>query len=213
MQEALEVIQIKKEDDSLIWALESSGRFSSKSLYRLMVNPGEVDVRMRDIWEIKLPLKIKVFLWMLWHDRVQIGEQRKKRKSKHSELCKYCGRLETRDHLFFNFSITQIIWVWVRVSLRWNRRPTSMTNFQYMLNAGEIERSKSINFFVLASVAWTMWKSKNDWVFNNKLIKTPKAFPHKVLPLLKQWKKILKTKDQEVMEDTLLKLQEGLRAC
>jgi hypothetical protein len=61
-----------------------------------------------------------------------------------------------------------------------------MTNFQYMLNAGEIERSKSINFFVLASVAWTMWKSKNDWVFNNKLIKTPKAFPHKVLPLLKQ---------------------------
>jgi hypothetical protein len=56
-----------------------------------MVNPGEVDVRMRDLWEIKLPLKIKVFLWMLWRDRVQIGEQLKKRKSKHSELCKYCG--------------------------------------------------------------------------------------------------------------------------
>jgi hypothetical protein len=95
LQEALEVIQIT-EEDSLIWALEPSGKFSSKSLYRYMVIPGEVDGRMVDLWEIKLPLKIKVFLWMLWHDRVDRGT----RKSKHSEFCKYCGRLETRDHLF-----------------------------------------------------------------------------------------------------------------
>ena len=108
----MEVIQITEEDDSLIWALEPSGKLSSKSLYRFMVNPGGVDGRMVDLWEIKLPLKIKVFLWMLWHDRVQIGEQLKRRKSKHSEFCKYYGRLETRDHLFFNCSITQMIWVW-----------------------------------------------------------------------------------------------------
>jgi hypothetical protein len=76
LQEALEVIQIT-EEDSLIWALEPSGKFSSKSLYRYMVIPGEVDGRMVDLWEIKLPLKIKVFLWMLWHDRVQTGEQGK----------------------------------------------------------------------------------------------------------------------------------------
>jgi hypothetical protein len=211
LQEALEVIQISEEDDGLIWALEPSGKFSSKSLYRLMVHPGEVDRRMVDLWEIKLPLKIKVFLWMLWHDRVQIGEQLTRRKSKHSEFCKYCGHVETRDHLFFNCNITQMIWVWVRVSLRWYRRPTSMTSFQDMLNAGEVENSKSANFFVLASVAWSVWKTRNDWVFNNRLIKSPKALAYQVLALLQQWKKILKMKDQEVMEDTLMKLQEGLR--
>jgi hypothetical protein len=176
-----------------------------------MVNPREVDGRMVDLWEIKLPLKIKVFLWMLWHDRVQIGEQLKRRKSEHSEFCKYCGCLETRDHLFFNCSITQMIWVWVRVSLRWSRRSISMTSFQDMLNAGEVESSKSVNF-VLASVAWAVWKARNDWVFNNRLVKSPKVLAYNVLALFKQWKKILKTKDQEVMEDTLLKLQEGLRA-
>ena len=87
-----------------------------------------------------------------------------------------------------------------------------MPSFQDMLNAGEVESSKSVNFFVWASVAWAVWKARNDWVFNNRLIKSPKALAYKVLALLKQWKKILKTKDQEVMEDTLLKLQEGLRA-
>lgn len=125
-----------------MWALEPSGKFSSKSLYRLMVNPGEVDTRMRDMWEVKMPLKIKVFLWMLWHDRVQTGEQLKIRKSKHSEFCKYCGRLETRDHLFFNCHISQLVWVWVRVSLRWGQRPISLTNFQDMLNSGELERHR-----------------------------------------------------------------------
>jgi hypothetical protein len=71
---------------------------------------------------MKLPLKIKIFLRMLWHDRVQIGEQLKVRKGKGSERCKYCGKFETRSHLFFNCNISQIIWVWVRISLRYGLR-------------------------------------------------------------------------------------------
>jgi hypothetical protein len=49
-----------------------------------MINPGEVATRIKDLWEVKMPLKIKVFLWMLWHNRVQTGEKLKIRKSKHS---------------------------------------------------------------------------------------------------------------------------------
>jgi hypothetical protein len=83
---------------------------------------------------------------MLWHDWVQTGEQLKRRKGKGVEFCKYCGKLETLDH-FFNSNISQIIWVWVRVSLRWPQRPTSLIMFQGMLDAGEVERNKSVNFF------------------------------------------------------------------
>lgn len=68
--EALELVEITDNDDCLIWGLESLGKFSSRSLYRPMTNPGEVDIRMRNIWEVKLPLKIKIFMWMMWHDRV-----------------------------------------------------------------------------------------------------------------------------------------------
>ena len=109
-----------------------------------------------------MPLKIKVFLWMLWHDRVQTGEQLKIRKSKHSEFCKYCRRLETRDHLFLNCHITQVIWVWVRISLRWAQRPVSFSNFQDMLDAGEIKRSKSVSLCLLAGIVWCIWKTRND---------------------------------------------------
>lgn len=202
MKEVLDEVQITGEDDKLIWALEPSGKFCSKSLYRLMVDPGEVDTRMKDLWEVKLP----------WRNRVQTGEQLKVRKIKHSELCKYCGKLETRDHLFFNCHISLVIWVWVRISLRWGQRPISLANFQDMINLGEVERSKSVNFFIIASVAWSICKSRNDSVFNNNLIKSPKSIAYKALALMKQWKKMLKTKDRMALEDALLKLQEGLQA-
>jgi hypothetical protein len=37
-----------------------------------------------------------------------------------------------------------------------------MTSFQDILNAGEVESSKSVNLFVLASAAWSVWKARND---------------------------------------------------
>ena len=64
--ESLEQVQLVDEEDELFWALERSRKFSTKFLYKLKTNSGEVDMRMRQ--------KIKIFLWMLWHDRVQTGE-------------------------------------------------------------------------------------------------------------------------------------------
>lgn len=171
-----------------------------------MTNPGEVDVRMKEMWEVKLPLKIKIFLWMLWQDRVQTGEQHKRRKGK-GENCKYRGKLETRNHLFFNCHITQMVWVWVRVSLRWVKRPTSD-----MMIADEVSTSRSVAYAVIASIVWSVWKTRNDWVFNGNLIKSPKQITHKIMGFLSQWRKMLKKKDQLLMDDVILKLQEGLRA-
>jgi hypothetical protein len=72
--EFLEQVQLVDEEDELFWALERSGKFSTKFLYKLKTNSGEVDMRMKELWEEKLPLKINIFLWMLWHYRVQIRE-------------------------------------------------------------------------------------------------------------------------------------------
>jgi Zn finger protein HypA/HybF involved in hydrogenase expression len=94
-----------------------------------MKHSGNVDLRMTELWKVNLPLKIKIFLWMLWHDRVLTGEQLKIRKGKGSEKCKYCGKIETRNHLFFNCNIAQILWVWVRISMRWTERPISIQDY------------------------------------------------------------------------------------
>jgi hypothetical protein len=84
---------LSNEEDKAVWALESSGKFTTKSPYRLIKHSGSVDLRMIEVWGVKLPLKIRIVLWMLWHDRVLTGEQLKIRKSKKSEKCKYCGEI------------------------------------------------------------------------------------------------------------------------
>ena len=177
-----------------------------------MTSSGEIDLRMKQLWEEKLPLKIRIFLWMLWHDRILTGEQRQKRKGRGSEKCKYCDKLETRNHLFFNCNIVQVKRVWVRVSLRWGKRPILVTHFQDMIGSVEVMRDNNFAYIILAAVAWSLWKVRNDLVFNNVLIKSPKAINYMIVGFLTQWTKMQKEKNGLLMEDLVLKLKEGLRA-
>jgi hypothetical protein len=81
-----------------------------------------------------------------------------------------------------------------------------------MLGVGLGQRSNFATFFILANVGWSLWKTRNDWVFNSHLIKSPKTIAYKVLGFLSQWKKLLKPKEVMMMDDLILKLQEGLKA-
>lgn len=58
LQESLELVQLSAEEDMVTWALEASGKFSTKSLYKFMKNSGQIDLRMTEIWNSRLPLKI-----------------------------------------------------------------------------------------------------------------------------------------------------------
>lgn len=66
--------------------------------------------------------------------------------------------------------------------------------------------------FILGSVVWSLWKTRNDWVFNNQLIKNPKSIAYKILGFLSQWKKLLKPMEMDKVDDLIKKLQEGLKA-
>lgn len=45
----LKLVQLSETQDTAIWALEASGKFSTKSLYRFMKNSGQIDFRMTEI--------------------------------------------------------------------------------------------------------------------------------------------------------------------
>ena len=62
----------------------------------------------------------------------------------------------------------------------------------------------------VACVAWSVWKTRNYWVFNNRLIKSPKSVAYMALDFMEQWKMLLKRKDLQVMEVAIQELQEGL---
>lgn len=62
LQEELELVQLTGERDQIKWALEKSGKYTTKSMYRLMKHSGEIDLRMMEVWEAKLPLSQNLYV-------------------------------------------------------------------------------------------------------------------------------------------------------
>ena len=75
----LEMVNLTDLEDKITWKLEKSGKYTTRSMYRYFTFAGVIDIRMMEIWKSKIPLKVQIFLWMAWHDRIQTTQQLKKR--------------------------------------------------------------------------------------------------------------------------------------
>ena len=71
-------VRLTNSSDRVRWLLTRSGTFSVKSLYSFLIAK-RVSIPYRKLWNLKLPLRIKVFCWILIKDRILTKENLKKR--------------------------------------------------------------------------------------------------------------------------------------
>ena len=95
--------------DAFSWRLESSGRFSTRSLYAAIA-PSPAPEPFGLIWDIRLPLKIRIFLWQWIRGRLPSGVEVLKRNGPGDGLCPLCGTVEDANHIFFACSTAQFLW-------------------------------------------------------------------------------------------------------
>lgn len=57
-------ISLTSENDRLKWTLTASRVFTVRSMYRVLINNGII-LNNKFIWKLKLPLKVKIFVWYL----------------------------------------------------------------------------------------------------------------------------------------------------
>jgi hypothetical protein len=62
-------VDLSNTSDSVHWMLEPNGRFSVSSLYQ-KINQGPSLPHEKLLWNSKLPLKIKIFLWQMAKGRL-----------------------------------------------------------------------------------------------------------------------------------------------
>jgi hypothetical protein len=62
-------IHLNDQSDIFKWSLTISGQFPIRSMYQAML---DIDIVPHNIylWKIKIPLKIKIFLWLLYRDAI-----------------------------------------------------------------------------------------------------------------------------------------------
>ena len=117
-------------DDAIDWALEKNKSYSIKSLYSCLTDRG-VRIRSSDsVWNVKVPLKIKVFLWQIDNNRLPTALSLRQRGWKGSSLCCLCGNSEDSNHIYFGCSLACFLWCGIRDALGWSDFPFSWEDWR-----------------------------------------------------------------------------------
>jgi hypothetical protein len=204
-----ERVNITQQLDSVCWNLESSGKFTTASLYKELTFPGVSNTWMLNIWTATLPLKIKIFLWQICNDKLQTAEQLGKRNWTGPVECKLCGKIESAEHLFLQCIVASFCWNVVRDALGWPTRPVYMEEVWAKLIVGPKKTSNNF-IFLFDCLSWSLWLIRNDFVFNNVLMSSPDVSVFRTLSFMQKWKILNKEQDQIWIAVVMRKLKAQL---
>jgi hypothetical protein len=117
------------------------------------------------LWKLKVPLKIKIFMWLLNRKVLLTKDNLKKRRWVGCTKCVFCDSQELVEHLFITCPLARLVWRVVHFTFNISP-PTNVTNmFGNWLNGIDKKVKSQIRIGVCALV-WTIWNCQNDVVFS-----------------------------------------------
>ncbi|XP_071677232.1 uncharacterized protein [Lolium perenne] len=125
--------QLSDGPDIISWALEPSGKFSVKSLYRRLCQ-GTPRKHFSDIWKIAVPMKIRIFIWQLLRNRLPSNDNIRRRRGPSSGRCALCSEVEDTAHIFFLCPLARFMWSAVRELLGCSWNPTCFAELYRLLD-------------------------------------------------------------------------------
>jgi hypothetical protein len=115
------------------------------------------------LWKIKILLKIKVFLWLLYREAILIKDNLVKRIWHENVKCCFYDSLKTIQHLLFDCSRAKFIWRVIQITFGLS----TPNNIKHVLG-GWIQRMKNkdrkLLLVGLGTILWSIWLRRNDIV-------------------------------------------------
>ena len=147
----------------------------------------------------KLPMKIKVFMWLTFQDRLPTGGVLKKRNWKGEGRYVVCKVPETRDHIFFHCPLARFVWACAKEAFQWDRVPTSLQDFLegWMPMGCVLYNPKMLTF---VGLLWSLWNVRNKMTIEGVFIKTPAEVIFKFDSFLQKWRGLFRAADRGKMD-------------
>jgi hypothetical protein len=162
--ERLMDVTLNDNDDVFLWNLTNTKVFTVKSLYLDLMN-GHTPFLKKYIWKMKVPLKIRIFMWLLFHKVILTKDNLKKRNWQGNMKCCFCNDDESIEHLFFNCPFAKIMWRIVHISF--NISPPSSISHLFGNWLQGVSKEDKVQIRVGAcALLWAIWNVRNDFVFN-----------------------------------------------
>jgi hypothetical protein len=157
-------VYLTTQPDTFTWKLTTSGSFTVKSLYLDYMNDHTRFVR-KYLWKIKVPLKIRIFMWFL-HRRVLLTKDNLAKRNWHgSKKCCFCNQDESIQHLFISCPLAKVVWRIVHMAFN-IIPPKNITNLFGNWLAGVVKKDKVQIRVGVCALLWAIWNVRNDYIFN-----------------------------------------------
>jgi len=160
-------------EDKCAWRFTSHGEYTVKSGYhyimeRLVDNSDlRVSSNWMKIWNMKIPQKVKVFLWRAARGCLPTRERLLSRGVQSTNRCVHCeGSYENDWHIFFECHKVEEVWVaaglWNFIKDKLKTADGFVDLFFQLFN-----RLAQENLHMFAMTMWCIWKRRNEKLWND----------------------------------------------
>lgn len=180
----IESLNINESGSNLwVWRLHSSKASIASTVYEHANSSNANEAPWLGwlvIWKLPSLPRVKVFLWKLAHGRIPTGDYLYQLNIGHKMSCPLCGLVdESAEHLFWNCPKIRHCWQDVFARIGWNQNEISLLSFGNWIFKNTYCRDVDLQAKALfASVAWIIWKSRCNLIFNNRLINFSTIVPY-----------------------------------
>jgi hypothetical protein len=190
-------VQLTNSPDNFVWRLNDSGIFTVKSMYLDLMNGHSIGLR-KNLWKLKIPLKIKIFMWFLNNKVLLTKDNLAKRNWNGCQKCCFCNELETIHHLFLACPFAKIVWRMVYLTFNLPP-PANITNmFGNWLN-GVKKLDKARIRIGISAICWPIWTSRNDIIFDKQKGTNFLQVIRRAAYWIQQWALLLPEDQRETM--------------
>ncbi|KAK1613172.1 hypothetical protein QYE76_036845 [Lolium multiflorum] len=191
-------IHLSEPQDRISWSLEPNGKFSVRSLYKSLCQ-GIPHKHYGIVWEIKVPLKVRIFLWQLSKHRLPSNDNIRKRRGPSNGTCALCLEVEDNNHIFFRCPLARFMWSAVRDLLGCSWNPSCFADiFWYMrVHVGQTRR---VLWLACAALLWSLWNVRNKFTIEGSFPSDPANGLYKMTVYLQAWKLLARRGDRHAVE-------------
>jgi hypothetical protein len=102
-------IRLNDQTDVFSWNIHQHDQYTFRSLYLALINNGMANMN-KQMWRLKVPLKIKIFMWSLRKEVVLTKDNLAKRNWDGSKQCSFCLHDATIQHPFYDCYYARFLW-------------------------------------------------------------------------------------------------------
>jgi hypothetical protein len=157
MRDILTSCALGADKDRPMWIWGNKKTFSVKTMYDYLCRT-EVENRNRKIWKAKMPLKIKIFMWMVQLNVILTRDTLTRKNWQGDKRCSFCSQDESVQHLFFKCSLTKNVWSLVAMVIGAECRPTNVEQFWFWYDK-YLPTCKSIHMVSFSAIFF--WQGDN----------------------------------------------------